>query len=274
MCISTCSIYGYAHAHGHGYGNANEDHVHNHGYGHVDGGDVNDKNKESSSKKSSQEIIKILMDRVHTKSWIELGRDIDKYGIELTPKEVAWVLKVQKSASRAWSLFNWASRQPSYTHDSSCFAIMIEILSRDANYSLLENLLLEMERVQIPYTVSTINRLIGVYSSGDNIKKAEKYYDKLEKLGIKPNAYTYKCMVQAFAKAGKCEKAMEIYELAQKRNQPLDIIAYNMLLDGLSRNGQVLPHLASSSIYFVLFIRNVVTGMIHYTIGNVFTTRN
>lgn len=188
--------------------------------------------------KTSQDIIKLLVDRVNTQSWLALNKDIQDFNIEIKPKEVAWVLKVLKNPSRAKELFVWAAQRPGYAHDATCYAVMIESFGDSSDLMFLDDLLSEMEKNSIRLSISTVNRLIGTYAAGDEIDKAEQYFLKLQNLGMQPTAFTYKCMLQAFAKAGKCEKAMDMYTKMQKEGQPIDILCYNMLLDGLSRNGQ------------------------------------
>lgn len=187
---------------------------------------------------TSTEVIRLLVDRLKTRSWLELDKDMRMRRIEPMPSEVAWVLRVQKNCTRAWEFFKWAASRPGYKHDSTCYGIMIELLGRFAEYSLLEELLAEMERLKVPCTVSTVNTLIGIYSAAENIDRAEQHYLKLEQLNLRPSAYTCKCMLQAFAKAGRFSKASEIYRTVQRERLPLDNISYNMLLNALFKNGE------------------------------------
>ncbi|KAI5076155.1 hypothetical protein GOP47_0008220 [Adiantum capillus-veneris] len=191
-----------------------------------------------SCTKTSQDIMKLLIDRVNTQSWIALNKDIDEFNIEINPKEVAWVLKVLKDPNRARELFIWAAQRPGYAHDATCYAVMINSLGDILDHVFLNNLLQQMEKKNIQLNVSIINRLIGIFVSRDEIDRAEHYFLKLQDLRLQPNAFTYKCMLQAFAKGGQCKKALDTYRKMQKEDQPIDLVTYNILLDGLSRNGQ------------------------------------
>ncbi|MCO5551631.1 hypothetical protein L7F22_005136 [Adiantum nelumboides] len=202
--------------------------------------------------KTSQDIIKLLIERVNAQSWIALNKDIEEHSIEIRPKEVAWVLKVLKDPNRARDLFIWAVQRPGYAHDATCYAIMIDLLGDNPDHVFLNNLLAEIEKKHIQLNVSTISRLIGIFASGDEIDRAEHYFLKLQNLGLQPNAFTYKCMLQAFAKAGKCKKAFDMYRAMQREGQPIDLITFNMLLDGLSRNGQVV--LAQSEYFMCWYL--------------------
>ena len=182
---------------------------------------------------SSYGIIRLLMSRVSAKNWIELDRDMRNYRIVLRPSEVAWVLKVEKNPHKAWDFFNWASRRPGYRHDSTCFLIMMESLGKCSAFTLIEDLLSEMERLGIPYDSLMLNRLIEIYSSCTDLNKVRSYFQKLRELHEEPSCETYKFMLLSFAKTGDFEKALEMYGLIHKRHEILDVSVYNALFDAL-----------------------------------------
>ncbi|KAH7431717.1 hypothetical protein KP509_08G062900 [Ceratopteris richardii] len=195
--------------------------------------------KESSFwPKTSDEVIKLLIDRVCTSRWTALNKDIHHFKIKITSKEVACVLNVLKDPLKARELFTWAAQRPDYVHDATCYAIMIDSLGGSIDHCFLDDLLAEMGKKNIEMSISTIDKLIGIYTASSNIEKAEQYFLKAQQLGMEVTPFTYKCMLQAFTKAGKCNKALELYRIMQKERQPMDALCYNILLDGLSKNGQ------------------------------------
>lgn len=53
------------------------------------------------------------------------------------------------------------------------------------------------------------------------------------------NAYTYKCLVQAYLRSRDSGKAFWVYAEMKKKGYKLDVFAYNMLLNALAKDEKV-----------------------------------
>ena len=58
-----------------------------------------------------------------------------------------------------------------------------------------------------------------------------KIFNEMTTQGCKPNICTYTALINAFARAGQCEKAEEIFELMQEAGLEPDVYAYNALME-------------------------------------------
>lgn len=93
-----------------------------------------------------------------------------------------------------------------------------------------------MERLKADGNISTVNILIGAFSSVDGL---EKCLELLKKWDLQLTCYTYKCLLQAYLRANDLNRALQIYEKIRRKGYILDSFAYNMLLDALAKDEKV-----------------------------------
>jgi pentatricopeptide repeat protein len=55
--------------------------------------------------------------------------------------------------------------------------------------------------------------MINAYAKNGQIEKAIEVFELMIKDGIYPDLYSYNSMIDAYAKSGKFEKAIEVFEL-------------------------------------------------------------
>lgn len=84
--------------------------------------------------------------------------------------------------------------------------------------------------------ISTVNLLVGMGGGGVEVTKC---LELATKWGLRLNAYTYKCILQAHLRSKEVSKGLEVYEEMRRKGYMLDIFAYNMLLDALAKSGMV-----------------------------------
>ncbi|KAI5060767.1 hypothetical protein GOP47_0025187 [Adiantum capillus-veneris] len=192
---------------------------------------------EDPNMRSSYGVYRLLLEICTITSWMDRDTEMKKFQLVLRPTQVAWVLKVQRDSAKAWDFFSWAARRTGYAHDQHCYANMIDLLGRSSDYSCLESLLSEMDRQHVPHNVIMLNRLIDIYTLKGDAEKAELFFDKLKALESQPNSYVIKSMMEVFAKAGRCTRALELFQVMLERRHFIGIKSYNNLLESLSRNG-------------------------------------
>lgn len=93
-----------------------------------------------------------------------------------------------------------------------------------------------MDRRGIRGSISTVNILIGFFGNGQDL---EKCIGLVKKWDLRLNAFTYKCLLQAYLRSYDSDKAFGVYLDMQRRGYKLDIFAYNMLLDALAKDQKV-----------------------------------
>lgn len=82
-------------------------------------------------------------------------------------------------------------------------------------------------------SISTVNILIGFFRDLDRCIGLVKKWD------LTLNAYTYKCLLQAYLRSHDSSKAFDVYLDMLRRGYHLDIFGYNMLLDALAKDQKV-----------------------------------
>ncbi|XP_048439226.1 pentatricopeptide repeat-containing protein At1g51965, mitochondrial-like [Pyrus x bretschneideri] len=90
-----------------------------------------------------------------------------------------------------------------------------------------------MDRSSIRGNISTVNILIGLFGSTEDL---ETSIGLVKKWNLNMNSYTYKCLLQAFLRSRDSGKAFDTYIDMRRRGNKLDIFAYNMLLDALAKD--------------------------------------
>lgn len=93
-----------------------------------------------------------------------------------------------------------------------------------------------MEKSNVCGNISTVNILIGTFGSGEDL---DRCIWLIRKWDLKMNSYTYKCLLQAHLRSRSSERAFDVYSEMRRKGYKLDIFAYNMLLDGLSKDDMV-----------------------------------
>lgn len=93
-----------------------------------------------------------------------------------------------------------------------------------------------MDRDQIRGTISTVNILIKIFSSNEDL---ELCTGLIKKWDLRFNAYTYRCLLQAHVRSRDSDRAFHVYMEMWSKGYQLDIFAYNMLLDALAKDEKV-----------------------------------
>ncbi|XP_057755088.1 pentatricopeptide repeat-containing protein At1g51965, mitochondrial [Arachis stenosperma] len=158
----------------------------------------------------------------------------------LTPLEASEILKSLKSPSLAWKFFHFCpSLSPNFRHESFTYNRLLLILSNSTSperFDMACDLLRDMDRLGIRGSISTVNILIGFFGTGQDL---EMCVGLVKKWDLRLNAYTYKCLLQAYLRSRDSSKGFDVYLEMQRRGYKLDIFGYNMLLDALAKDGKV-----------------------------------
>ena len=93
-----------------------------------------------------------------------------------------------------------------------------------------------MEKSGTRGNISTVNILIGFFGNTEDLDTCIKLVKKWE---LKMNAYTYKCLVQAYLRSRDSGKAFSVYVEMNRKDYKLDVSGYNMLLNALANDEKV-----------------------------------
>ncbi|KAJ6844879.1 pentatricopeptide repeat-containing protein, mitochondrial [Iris pallida] len=170
---------------------------------------------------------------------LDLSDYLQTLNLTLTPSEVSEVLKSLRSPALALAFFRSApSAVPGFRHDPFTYNRILHILSRSSPAppeDEIRKIVGEMERDGVRGTISTVNILIGALGGAE----IDKCLELARKWDLRFNGYTYKCLMQAYLRCRRVDRAHRVYEDMRGRGYKLDIFAYNMLIDALAKANMV-----------------------------------
>jgi len=98
---------------------------------------------------------------------------------------------------------------------------------------------------KIQSNIIIFNAVLDVCVESKNLEKLKEIYGFIKIMCNmcstfpKPNLITYSTIIKGFAKCGKMEDAMEIYESLKAQNFQLDEVLFNTLIDGFAKSGNL-----------------------------------
>lgn len=170
----------------------------------------------------------------------DLSDYLSSLSLSLTPLEASEILKALKHPSLALRFFQFCpSLNPSFRHESFTYNRLFLILSKSTNparFDQARSLLHDMDRRAVRGSISTVNILVGFFGAGEDL---ERCVSLVKKWDLRLNAYTYKCLLQAYLRALDSSTAFRVYLDMIRHGYRLDIFGYNMLLDALAKDEKV-----------------------------------
>ncbi|RRT76992.1 hypothetical protein BHM03_00039535 [Ensete ventricosum] len=168
---------------------------------------------------------------------LDLADYLQTLTLTLTPAEVSEILKAIRDPDRALEFFRFAASLPGFQHDCFTYNRILSILARSGavDGDTVRQIVDEMERDGVKGSISTINILIGILGVGE----LDRCLELVKKWGLKFNGYTYKCLMQAYLRYRVVDRAFRVYEEMKRKGYKLDIFAYNMLVDALTKAEKV-----------------------------------
>ncbi|KAE8646277.1 hypothetical protein Csa_016746 [Cucumis sativus] len=192
-------------------------------------------------------VIDMLLHRNPHSSLITIDdrfSDLSSYfqslSVSLTPAEASEILKSLNSPDLALQFFHRCSSLcPKFRHDAFTYSRILLMLSHSSSSKRIDQvreILSQMDRDQIRGTISTVNILIKIFSSNEDL---ELCTGLIKKWDLRLNAYTYRCLLQAHIRSRDSDRAFNVYMEMWSKGYQLDIFAYNMLLDALAKDEQL-----------------------------------
>ncbi|KAB2598981.1 pentatricopeptide repeat-containing protein [Pyrus ussuriensis x Pyrus communis] len=170
----------------------------------------------------------------------ELSDCLTSLSLHITPSEASEILKSVTCPDLAVKFFRFCpSLSSNFHHDAFTCSRILLILSKStspARFDLVRSILRDMDRSSIHGNISTVNMLIGLFGSTEDL---ETCIGLVKKWNLNMNSYTYKCLLQAFLRSRDSGKALDTYIDMRRRGNKHDIFAYNMLLDALANDEKV-----------------------------------
>lgn len=219
------------------------------------------------------EISRIVSDHRHPHH--DLEPSLNPFSTHLSADLVEQVLKrCSKLGFSAHRFFLWAKSVPGFHHSDESFRILVEILGSCKQFAILWDFLIEMressccevkneifwlifkaysradlpdgairsfvrmEEFGIKPTIHDFDMLLYILCKGRHIKQAQQFFDQA-KSRFSLTAKTYSILISGWGKFGDSGKARELFEGMLEQGCPVDLLAYNSLLDALCKGGHV-----------------------------------
>ncbi|CAA7029776.1 unnamed protein product [Microthlaspi erraticum] len=168
-----------------------------------------------------------------------------------------------------------------YRHPDDALDLFNEMENKEGKLLEAEKLYEEMIKRSIAPDIVTYNSLINGFCMQSRLDEAKQMFEMVSK-GCLPDVVTYNTLINGFCKskrvemawnsfvrclkedwletqslthsyprffqAGDCESAQQVFKQMVSADVPPDIWTYNILLDGLCKNGKLEKHWSYSRI--------------------------
>ncbi|KAI8032345.1 Pentatricopeptide repeat-containing protein [Camellia lanceoleosa] len=197
--------------------------------------------------------------------------------ITLSPQIVHQTLIRLKNVSKiALSFFIWAKSQPNYTHDSTSYHLIIDILAKVRQFDVAWQLIIEMDQLNVKLDSTTFGILIRRLVSAGLTRQAIRAFDDMEcfiqnqvnsddfcflldtlckygyvkaateifnkrKWKFEPDVKLYTVLIYGWCKINKPQMGQRFFrEMADRGIEP-NVVTYNVLLNGICRKSSLHP---------------------------------
>ncbi|XP_012840507.1 PREDICTED: pentatricopeptide repeat-containing protein At3g62470, mitochondrial-like [Erythranthe guttata] len=170
---------------------------------------------------------------VHTDSEFESDIENESASAEFEAdlKEVERVCKRFNHARKpAFRFFCLAGDRPGFSHDSTTYNTMMNILGKTRQFETLVSLLEEMGEKGL-LTMETFTMCIKVFAAAKERKKAVAIVNLMKKYNFKVGIETVNCLLDALGRAKLAKEAQTLFEKLEHKFAP-NLKTYTILING------------------------------------------
>lgn len=219
------------------------------------------------------EISRLLSDHRYPHHDLEVS--LNPFSAQISTDLVEQVLKRCKNFGfSAHRFFLWAKSIPGFQHSVMSFHILVEILGSCKQFAILWDFLIQMRdscqyeinseifwlifraysRANLPEsairsfnrmvefgvkpTIHDLDKLLYILCKRKHVKQAQQFFDQA-KNRFSLAAKTYSILISGWGDIGDSEKASELFQAMLEQGCPVDLLAYNNLLEALCKGGRV-----------------------------------
>ncbi|KAK9129138.1 hypothetical protein Sjap_009625 [Stephania japonica] len=199
---------------------------------------------------SIKTICKIMM------SCPQLGVEphLNQTCIKLSPGLVEDILKrFHNAGMQAYRFFQWAGKQPHYSHTVRAYHTIIASLAKIRQYQIMWDLVNDMRSKGI-LNVETFCVIMRSYARAHKLEEAIYAFNVMETYGLPPNLPAFNSLLSALCKSKNVRKAQEIFDRMKEQFVP-DSKTYTILLEGwgkdpnLPKARQIFNHMIHNGCY-------------------------
>ncbi|KAJ1407343.1 Tetratricopeptide-like helical domain superfamily [Sesbania bispinosa] len=219
------------------------------------------------------EISRLVSDHRYPHHDLELS--LNPFSEQMSTNLVEQVLKRCKNLGlSAHRFFLWAKSIQGFQHSVESYTILMEILGSCKQFAILWDFLIEMResccceikseifwlifkaysRANLPDgairsfirmdefgmkpTTRDFDTLLYILCKRKHVKQAQQFFDQAKSRFLL-TAKTYSILISGWGKIGDSGKACELFQAMLEQGCPVDLLAYNNLLEALCKGGHV-----------------------------------
>ncbi|XAR56037.1 hypothetical protein NMG60_11036324 [Bertholletia excelsa] len=154
----------------------------------------------------SAEMVNRLISIFTTRPFDPDNQQLRDLSVILSTEIVERVLKNLKSWKIALIFFNWASNQCGYKHNCYTYNAMASVLSSARQIAPLRVLAMNLLNSRCCMTPGALGYFIRCLASQGLVEEAASLFDQVKKMGIcVPNTYTYNCLLEALSNSNSTD---------------------------------------------------------------------
>ncbi|KAG7591111.1 Pentatricopeptide repeat [Arabidopsis thaliana x Arabidopsis arenosa] len=157
---------------------------------------------------------------------------------KLSESLVIEVLRLIERPSAVISFFVWAGRQIGYKHTSPVYNALVDLIVRDDDEKVPEELLQQIRDDDKEVFGEFLNVLVRKYCRSGSFSIALEELGRLKDFRFRPSRSTYNCLIQAFLKADRLDSASLVHREMSLANLRMDGFTLRCYAYSLCRVGK------------------------------------
>ncbi|XP_065863260.1 pentatricopeptide repeat-containing protein At3g22670, mitochondrial-like [Euphorbia lathyris] len=177
--------------------------------------------------------------RKHQSSMDSLIEPLNGCGIDATNDLILQLLKrFNNDWASAFRVFTWAKNQTGYVHTPELYDIMVDILGKRQEFSLMWDLVEEMAKLKGYISSVTMTKVMRRLAAAGKYEDAIEVFRGLEKFGVSKDLVALNTLMDALAKERSVEHAMNVF-MEFKDCISVNLHSFNILMHGYCKAGKL-----------------------------------
>uniref|UniRef100_A0A7N0UVE3 Pentatricopeptide repeat-containing protein n=1 Tax=Kalanchoe fedtschenkoi TaxID=63787 RepID=A0A7N0UVE3_KALFE len=138
----------------------------------------------------------------------------------------------------AMGFFTWAETHSDYEHPPAAYDLMVDILGKNRQMSLMNSFLEDMRNSGNLITLNTVSKAMRRLCGAGQWEEAVCLFDKLEAFGLKRNTESMNLLLDTLCKEKKAQQARDVFVMLKPYIAP-SAHTFNIFIHGWCKVGRV-----------------------------------
>ncbi|OWM70730.1 hypothetical protein CDL15_Pgr014403 [Punica granatum] len=160
---------------------------------------------------------------------------------QLTPQLVSAVIDpfLLTHHSLALGVFNWASQQPNFVHDSLSYRSILKSLSSSRHFASIDRILKQARSERVVLDSSVYGLVIAVYVRNRRIHIAKLVFDEARRLNLGIGADVYNLVLAGLASDGQMDSALKVFDEMLARGVCFSTLGFGVFMWNFVTEGEL-----------------------------------